>query len=103
MPAEVTIYISGLAAGAVGALLTWAGAAAFAPALRQTSLLVGLVLTGAALGLLLPITNNYDNALVLLLPWQTAIASLLGFGLSPGLMAEREDDALRNNSAQFLD
>jgi hypothetical protein len=83
VPPELTIYLSGFAAGAVGALSLWAGAAAFAPALRKISVSVGLVSAGALLGLLLPFTNNFDNALVLLLPWQLTIAALLGCSIGP--------------------
>ena len=97
IPAELTIYISGFAAGAVGALSTWAGAAAFTPALRRTPVPVGLVSTGAVFGLLLPLTNTYDNAAILLLPWQTAIAARLGLGLRPKLMLGRNDAALRTD------
>jgi len=93
LPAELTIYISGVAAGAVGAVLTWAGAAAFAHPLRQIPVATGLVSSGAALGLLLPLTNHYDNAVVLLLPWQTTIAALLGFGIGP--RRSLEDHPLR--------
>ncbi len=95
LPAALTIYISGFAAGAVGALSTWAGAAAFIHALRRTSVMVGLIATGAALGLLLPFTNNYDHGIILLLPWQTAIAALLGLGLGPRLMVRHHDCASR--------
>jgi hypothetical protein len=81
LPDRLTLYVSGFSAGAVGAFLTWAGAAMFAPALRQTYLPILFVATGSLLGLLLPCTNRYDSAAVLLLPWETAIAALLGLGL----------------------
>ena len=39
--------------------------------------------TGALFGLLLPLTNNYDNGAVLLLPWQAAVAAMIGFHMAP--------------------
>ncbi len=89
IPKELTIYFSGFVAGAAGAITTWAGAAAFAPALRQATVLVGVVAAGAFLGLLLPFTNSYDHAAILLVPWQTAVAALLGLGLGPRLVAAK--------------
>jgi hypothetical protein len=84
LPAALTIYISGFVAGAVGAFATWAGAASVTPVLRRAFVPVSFVAVGALLGLLLPCTNHYDNAAVLLLPWETAIAAVLGIGLSHG-------------------
>lgn len=75
--------IGGFAAGAVGALFTWAGAAAWTASLRQTSVASSFVATGAVFGLLLPLTSHYDNPIVLLVPWQIAVATVLGFGLVP--------------------
>lgn len=75
-------YIAGFAAGAVGAFLTWAGAAAFTRGLRQVSTAAAVVGTGALFGLLLPWTNYYDMPVVLLVPWQTAVAAVLGFCLA---------------------
>ena len=76
-------YLSGFAAGAVGAFITWAGAASFTPTLRRGSAAATIALTGALFGLLLPLTNNYDNGAVLLLPWQAAVASMIGFHMAP--------------------
>ena len=42
-----------------------------------------ITLTGALFGLLLPLTNNYDNGAVLLLPWQAAVAAMIGFHMAP--------------------
>jgi hypothetical protein len=81
-PPLVVDYISGFAAGALGAFVTWAGAAASAAALRSAGSAVAVTLTGALFGLLLPWTNHYDTGAVLLLPWQAAVAAMLGFGLS---------------------
>jgi hypothetical protein len=75
------MYVSGCLAGAVGALATWAGAAASTRALRRPSVPASIVVAGAALGLLLPISNDYDSPAILLVPWQIAVASLLGVGL----------------------
>ena len=83
IPEALRMYVSGFAAGGVGAFMTLAGVAVFTPRLRQTKAPVGFVATGALLGLLLPFTNHYDNAAILLVPWQTAIAAILGLGLAP--------------------
>ncbi len=82
IPDAIGPYISGFAAGAVGALLTWTGAAAFTPLMRRVSTAVMVVSAGAVFGLLLPWTNNYDSPAILLLPWQAAVAAALGFGLA---------------------
>jgi hypothetical protein len=84
IPDALTIYVSGFAAGAVGAFATWAGAAIVTPVLRRAFVPVSFVAAGALLGLLLPCINYYDDAAVLLLPWETAIAAILGIGLSRG-------------------
>jgi hypothetical protein len=76
-------YIAGFAAGAVGALATWAGVAAFTPMLRRASAAALIVATGAVFGLLLPWTNNYDSGAVLLLPWQAAVAAAIGYYMRP--------------------
>jgi hypothetical protein len=76
-------YLTGFAAGAVGAFITWAGAASFTPTLRRGSAATMITLTGALFGLLLPLTNNYDNGAVLLLPWQAAVAAMIGFHMTP--------------------
>lgn len=77
------IYIAGVAAGAIGALITWAGAAVAVPHLRQPATAAAITLTGAVFGLLLPATNAYENSIVLLLPWQTAVAAVIGLHLAP--------------------
>ncbi len=53
-------------------------------ALRRMSVAITVVSVGALLGLLLPLTNNYDNPVILLLPWQIAVAAALGLALIPG-------------------
>lgn len=84
MPDALRTYVAGFAAGAVGAFVTWAGAASFTRALRRMSVAIAVVSVGALLGLLLPLTNNYDNPVILLLPWQIAVAAALGLALIPG-------------------
>jgi hypothetical protein len=75
-------YVTGFMAGAVGALLVWAGAAVAAPVLQRLSTAAMVVATGAVLGLLLQWTSNYDNSAILLVPWQAGVAAALGYGLA---------------------
>lgn len=82
MPGSLKSYVSGFAGGTLGAFVTWAGAAAFTPALRKTSTLASIVIAGALFGLLLPLTSHYDYPVALLLPWQAAIAATLGMALT---------------------
>jgi hypothetical protein len=84
VPDGLKSYVTGFAAGGVGALLTWLGAAATTPALRQASTAGLVVSTGALFGLLLPATNQYDYPAILLLPWQAAVAAAFGLSLAPG-------------------
>ena len=76
-------YLAGFAAGAAGAFLTWAGAATHVPALRRRRAAVTIASTGAIFGLLLPWTNNYDSGIVLLVPWQAAVAAIFGLNMAP--------------------
>ena len=84
VPEGLKSYVTGFAAGGIGALLTWLGAAATTPALRQPSMAGLVVSTGALFGLLLPATNQYDYPAILLLPWQAAVAAALGLSLTAG-------------------
>lgn len=77
------LSIGGFAAGAVGAAATWMGAAAATPWLQNGRVARVIVATGALFGLLLPLTSHYDDPIVLLLPWQAAVAAALGLGLDP--------------------
>ncbi len=95
MPDVFKTYVPGFAAGAVGAFVTWAGAASSTRALRRTSVAMPVVSAGAVLGLLLTWTSNYDNPVILLLPWQTAVAALLGLGMA----AERSPQGTRTLAA----
>jgi hypothetical protein len=76
-------YLTGFVAGAVGAAITWAGAALGASSLQRVSAAATITATGALFGLLLPATNHFDSGLVLLLPWQAAVAAMLGLNMSP--------------------
>lgn len=87
LPDALRTTVSGAAAGVVGAFATWFGAALFTTRLRRFTVAVGVVAIGGVFGLLLPLTNHYDNAAVLLVPWQVAVAVGLGLGL--GLAPER--------------
>lgn len=80
-PELVRTYVGGFAAGAVGAFVTWAGAAASTPSLRQIWMAGAIVSTGAIFGLLVPWTNQFDGPAILLVPWQSAVAAGLGFCL----------------------
>jgi hypothetical protein len=91
VPKQSTMYVSGYFAGAVGALVTWAGAAALAPMLRRPSVPISVVTAGSVLGLLLPLSNIYDSPAVLLVPWQIAVASLIGLGLSTNRSLSGQD------------
>ena len=84
VPDGLKSYVTGFAAGGIGALLTWSGAAATTPTLRQASTAGLVVSTGALFGLLLPATNQYDYPAILLLPWQAAVAAALGLSLTSG-------------------
>ena len=83
IPDALRMYVSGAAAGAVGAFATWSGAAPFAARLQQSMVAVGVTAIGGLFGLLLPLASHYDSAAVLLVPWQVAIAATLGLGLAP--------------------
>jgi hypothetical protein len=81
LPPRLRTHVTGLAAGAVGASLTWAGAAYGIVALRTGRAAMRVAATGAVFGLLLVATHNYDSPLVLLVPWQAAVAAALGMAL----------------------
>ncbi|MFA7305133.1 MAG: hypothetical protein WC026_00495 [Hyphomicrobium sp.] len=71
-------YLTGVLAGAVGASVTWVGAAFAVPALRRRSVAATVTVTGAFLGLLYPAVNYFDTGLVLLVPWQAAVVTVMG-------------------------
>ena len=99
LPPTLRTYVGGFAAGAVGAFMTWAGATASTSALRQIPVVARLVATGAIFGLLLPWANQFDSPAILLLPWQAAVATVLGFGLAPRQMADPKSGTLSLRSA----
>jgi hypothetical protein len=74
-------YLAGFVAGAVGALLTWSGAAFFSTALRRGVVAACIAAAGALLGLLLPWSMSGDYPAILFLPWQTGVAATLGYFL----------------------
>jgi hypothetical protein len=89
-------YPTGVIAGAVGAFVTWVGVAFNVEALRRTSVAAEVTVTGALLGLLFPAVDYFDSGFVLLLPWQVAVAMVIGFkmpkpqvsgGYSPRILA----------------
>ena len=82
VPDGLKSYVTGFAAGGIGALSRSLGAASTTPSLRQASTAGLVVSTGALFGLLLPATNQYDYPAILLLPWQAAVAAALGLSLA---------------------
>jgi hypothetical protein len=70
---------AGFVSGAVGALITWAGVSYAAPQARTLKAALAVGLAGAMLGPLLAIVVEYHTLLILLLPWQTGVATLLGW------------------------
>ena len=91
----ISTFVSGFAAGAVGAFMTWAGAAVATSALRHISVLARFVATGALFGLLLQLTNQFDSPAILLVPWQVAVATALGFGLASRPIEDLASDPSR--------
>jgi hypothetical protein len=83
-PGWLGMYLAGFIAGAIGAGVTWAGAAMSLTALQRPGVGAGAVAIGAVMGLLLPYTNHYDHGAVLLVPWQMAVAAWLGRGMVLG-------------------
>ena len=83
-PGDLRYYVAGFAAGAVGAFVTWGGAAAWARALRDPRTAAAITLTGALFGLLLPLSLGPDLPVVLFVPWQAAVAGMLGWSLATG-------------------
>jgi hypothetical protein len=77
---DVENLVAGIIAGAVGAGGTFIGARIVAPGLWSASRLGRVTLAGAALGALLDPAIEGDGAMLLLLflPWQTAVAALIG-------------------------
>lgn len=76
------LLAAGVAAGALGAVLTWAGVAASVWKMRSSAQAAAFGATGAGFGALLSVTHSYDHPAILLVPWQAAIAALLGYWLT---------------------
>jgi hypothetical protein len=94
VPSEMSrTYVGGFAAGAVGAFLTWAGTAVYVLKLRQSAVACIATSTGAIFGLLLPWSIQFDSPIILLLPWQAAVAAVLGFALSSRSIADNRSIA----------
>ena len=81
LPEPMRTYISGFIAGEIGALITWAAAAAHSPQLRQPHAAIMVGTAGALLGLLLPLSISSDIPAILFVPWQAAVAATLGYFL----------------------
>jgi len=82
-------YLSGFIAGAMGAFLTWAGAALFSAALRGRAAAASVGAAGAVLGLLLPWSMSADHPAILFVPWQMGVAATLGYFLGGRPVFER--------------
>ena len=82
LPEPMRTYISGFIAGEIGALITWAAAAAYSPQLRQPHAAMMVGTAGALLGLLLPLSISSDIPAILFVPWQAAVAATLGWFLA---------------------
>lgn len=84
-------YLTGVFAGALGAIITWAGVALNVQALRRGSIAAGITITGALFGLLFPAVNYFDTGLVLLVPWQVAVAMVIGFNVPAPQTSQAHD------------
>lgn len=80
-PSNLVYAMVGVAAGAVGALVTWAGAAWAVPSLRRASSGLVTAAAGTLFGTLLAATNSFDTPAILLIPWEAAVAAALAHGL----------------------
>lgn len=78
LPDTPRYYLAGFIAGAVGAFLTWAGAALFSVNLRRRAAAASFAAAGAVLGLLLPWSMSADHPAILFVPWQMGVAATLG-------------------------
>jgi hypothetical protein len=81
IPDSLRPYLAGFVAGAVGAAITWAAVAAHLPRVRRRLAGMRIIVAGAVFGLLPPSTNHFDSGLVLLLPWQVAVAAMIGLDM----------------------
>jgi hypothetical protein len=74
--------LAGLVGGAIGGGLTAFGAGNPARAIRRPEAWGAIVLIGALFGLLLYPAAKFDLLALLLVPWQTAVAIAVGYGLT---------------------
>lgn len=79
---DAAMALAGVAAGALGAWLTWAGVAVAGRRLRRPAAAFGFVAAGAVFGLLLPLANRLESFALLLAPWQMAVAAGIALGLT---------------------
>jgi hypothetical protein len=77
---DIQNFVAGVIAGAIGAGITFSGACFAAPDLWSTRRLHVLCAAGAVLGLLLDPAIEGDGSLLILLflPWQITVATLIG-------------------------
>jgi len=74
--------LAGLVGGGIGAGLTAFGTGIAAQAIRRPEAWGLIVITGALFGLLLYPAARLDVIAVLLVPWQTAVAAAIAYGLT---------------------
>jgi hypothetical protein len=78
--------LAGLVGGAIGAGLTAFGAGIPAQAIRRPAAWGLIVIAGALFGLLLYPAASLDFVALLFVPWQSAVAACIGYGLTrPGV------------------
>lgn len=96
---EMVAWLAGgLLAGTVGAGLTAFGVGTVAPAIRRTEAWMLIVVVGALAGLLLYPAALLDAIIVLFVPWQSAVAASIAFGLTWPKAAAPEDVSARHYS-----
>jgi hypothetical protein len=74
--------LAGLVGGAIGGGLTAFGAGIAAASIRRPEAWSLIVLAGAVFGLLLYPAADLDLIALLLVPWQSAVAACIGYGLT---------------------
>jgi hypothetical protein len=80
---EILAWLSGgVVAGGIGAGLTAFAAGIPAVAIRRVGAWMPIVLVGAGLGLLLYPAARLDAIILLLVPWQAAVAGTIAYGLT---------------------
>jgi len=74
--------LAGVVGGAIGGGLTAFGAGIAAASIRSPEAWSVIVLAGAVFGLLLYPAADLDLIALLLVPWQSAVAACIGYGLT---------------------